>query len=44
METKNYDWKNIVFEIRDLIVNDGYKELFHISNVMNSLRFDEFNL
>ena len=44
METKNYDWKNIVFEIRDLIVNDGYKELFHISNVMNSLRFDEFSL
>ena len=44
MEIRNYDWKNIVFEIRDLIVEKfGYREKFHISNVLET-DFNEFSL
>ena len=42
MEIKNYDWKNIVFEIRDLIAEKfGYIEKYHISNVVKSNDDDE---
>lgn len=35
MEIKNYDWKQIVFEIRDLIAEKfGYREKYNISNVL----------
>lgn len=44
MEIKNYDWKNIVFEIRDLIAEKfGYREKYHISNVIKT-DFNEFSL
>ena len=44
MEIKNYYWKNIVFEIRDLIAEKfGYREKFHISNVLET-DFNEFSL
>lgn len=37
MEIKNYDWKNIVFEIRDLIAEKfGYREKYHLSNVVET--------
>ena len=37
MEIKNYDWKNIVFEIRDLIAEKfGYREKYHISNTIET--------
>ena len=35
MEIKNYDWKKITFQIRDLIAEKfGYREKYHISNVL----------
>ena len=44
MEIKNYDWKNIVFEIRDLIAEKfGYREKYHISNTIET-NFNEFSL
>lgn len=46
MEIKNYDWKNITFEIRDLILEKlGYSEKYHISNVIKTNDTDdEFNI
>lgn len=45
MEIKNYDWKNIVFEIRDLIAEKfGYRENYHISNVIIRTDFNVFSL
>ena len=47
MEIKNYDWEQIVFGIRDLIIEKfGYKEKYHISNVLAlKTKFDcEFSL
>lgn len=44
MEIKNYDWTNIVFEIRDLIAEKfGYIEKYHISNTIQT-NFSEFGL
>ena len=44
MEIKNYDWKNIVFEIRDLIAEKfGYREKYHISNTIET-NFNEFSI
>ena len=44
MEIKNYDWKNIVFEIRDLIAEKfGYREKYHISNTVET-NFNGFGL
>ena len=44
MEIKNYDWTNIVFEIRDLIAEKfGYREKYHISNTIQT-NFNEFGL
>ena len=44
MEIKNYDWKNIVFEIRDLIAEKfGYREKYHISNTIET-NFNGFGL
>ena len=44
METKNYDWTNIVFEIRDLIAEKfGYREKYHISNTIQT-NFNGFGL
>ena len=44
MEIKNYDWKNIVFEIRDLIAEKfGYREKYHISNLIET-NFSGFGL
>ena len=37
MEIKNYDWKNIVFEIRDLIAEKfGYREKYYLSNIVET--------
>ena len=45
MEIKNYDWKNIVFEIRDLIAEKfGYREKYHLSNVIIRTDFNGFSL
>ena len=35
METTNYDWKNIVFEIRDILKKDGYQEEYPIADVFD---------
>ena len=44
MEIKNYDWTNIVFEIRDLIAEKfGYREKYHISNTIET-NFNGFGL
>lgn len=43
METKNYDWKNIVFEIRDIVKKDGYKEEYPISDVFDGTYFCFYN-
>ena len=44
MEIKNYDWKKITFQIRDLIAEKfGYREKYHISNVIKT-DFNEFSL
>ena len=44
MEIKNYDWTNIVFEIRDLIAEKfGYREKYHISNTIQT-NFNAFGL
>ena len=44
MEIKNYDWTNIVFEIRDLIAEKfGYREKYHISNTVET-NFNGFGL
>ena len=45
MEIKNYYWKDITFEIRDLIIEKfGYREKYHISNVVKSTDDDEFKI
>ena len=44
MEIKNYDWKKITFQIRDLIAEKfGYREKYHISNTIET-NFNEFSL
>ena len=44
MEIKNYNWTNIVFEIRDLIAEKfGYREKYHISNTIQT-NFNAFGL
>ena len=44
-EIGTYNWKNIAFEIRDLIIEKfGYREKYHLSNVIRTNDKDEFSI
>ena len=44
-EIGNYNWKNIAFEIRDLIIEKfSYREKYHLSNVIRTDDKDEFSI